>query len=494
MADVELPCVNFLWESEYDYSKPGTVSYLKPSRQLFEGLGMRYSNVDGELVDANGELLCFDTRANHNSHSYFLIRKDALLDYLRSNHKRILWVMIGEKNLMGHMIPHGEWIEMSGVYYLDPKEEVKGTMTAYLEGKPLGKPKKNKQKIDILENYQSSKKEKVYFDSELRHYSVNEIKNMVSKGGKLSIPDSMSGDAWDIDKCSRYIESLLAGLPLTSITATRRSDGKLEVLDGGQRIKGIVNYLNGKYSLRNLNMMDLYEDCRYDELPSMARSRLMFAELPFNVITSPMDDKLKAELYNRLNIGIHQISERNRRLLKYRGRMTDVMDDLLNDKHFKALTKSNRKSDSETTKEDIALRLIVDCAILQGSDSFVTYYNESYSKQLNGVAKMVNEDATDEYVKALKTRIKNSLKDIEENLGKDITQRIEEKFSLSLLEILYIAFLFARKDLGKEVLRDIIYKYIDDNAYKISRSGNDSVVKYRERLMLALELNKEINK
>ena len=26
VADVELPCVKFLWESEYDYSKPDTVS------------------------------------------------------------------------------------------------------------------------------------------------------------------------------------------------------------------------------------------------------------------------------------------------------------------------------------------------------------------------------------------------------------------------------------------------------------------------------------
>lgn len=494
VADVELPCVKFLWESEYDYSKPDTVSYLKPSKQLFEGLDMRYSDVDGELVDANGELICFDTSANHNSHGYFLVRKDALMQYLKNHRKKMLWVMIGEKNLMGSMIPHSEWLELSGVYYLDPKDAVKGTMTAYLEGKPLGKPKKNKQKIDILENYQSSKSEKVYFDSELRFYSMNEIRNMVGKVSKMNIPDSMSGDIWDLDKRSKFIESLLAGLPLTSITVNRRRDGKLEVLDGGQRINAVLDYLNGKYSLRNMNMMDLYEDCRYEELPSMAKSRLMYAELPFNVITSSMDEKMKAELYNRLNIGIHQISERNRHLLQYRGRMTDLMDELLKDKHFKALTKGNRQSGSDLTKEDIALRLIVDCAILQETGSFVTYFNESYSKQLSSIAKMVNEEVTEEYVKAMSARIKKALKDIDESLGKDITQRIEEKFSLPLLEILYIAFLFDRKVLSKEVLRDIIYKYIDDNAYKISRSGNDSVVKYRERLMFAMDLINEIDK
>ena len=339
IADVELPCIQFLWESEYDYSKPDIVSYLKPSKQLFDGMDMRFSNIDGELLDMNGNLLCFDACANHNSHEYFLVRKEALIQYLQSNHKRILWTLIGEKNLMGSVVPHSEWLEISGTYYLDPKEEVKGSMAAYLEGKPLQKPKNNKQKIDILENYQSLKATKIFFDSELRHYSVFEIKNMLSKDGKMIIENSLSDDVWDVERRSKYTESILAGLPLTTITVTREYDGKLKVLDGGQRIKAIQDYLNGKYSLRRLNMMDLYEDCRYDELPSMAKSQLIYTELPFNVITSAIDEKTRAEIYNRLNIGIHQISERNRRLLQYKGRMTDVMDVLLKNKHFVALTK-----------------------------------------------------------------------------------------------------------------------------------------------------------
>lgn len=137
IADVELPCINFLWESEYDYSKQDTLSYLKPSKQLFEGMDMRYSDTDGELLDANGNLLCFDACANHNSHEYLLVRKDALLQYLKSNHKKIVWALIGEKNLMGSMIPHSEWLEISGTYHLDSNNEVKGSLTTYLDGKQL---------------------------------------------------------------------------------------------------------------------------------------------------------------------------------------------------------------------------------------------------------------------------------------------------------------------------------------------------------------------
>ena len=494
IADVELPCINFLWESEYDYSKPDTVSYLKPSKALFEGMDMRYSDVDGEFVDSEGKLLCFDASANNISHEYFLVRKDALMKYLQENRKRILWVLIGEKNLMGSMMPHGEWLEMSGTYYLDAKDEVKGSMTTYLEGKPLQKPKRNKQKIDILENYGSSKAKKFSFDSEQRNYAVFDVMRMLSDNGRMKVDSSMSGDSWDVGRRSKYIESLLAGLPLTTITAIRENDGSLSLLDGSQRIKAIQDYMNDRYSLRGLNMIGLYEDCLYKELPAMAKSRLLYSVLPFNVIVSEVDEKMRAEIYNRLNAGLHQISERNRRLLQYKGRMTDVMEALLKDRHFKQLTKGSGKTSQELSKEDIALRLIVDYVIIRGNDTFAQYLYKGYHQQLKDVAKYVNTTATDDAVEEMRSRLKRVLKAINETLGKDITQKLDDNFSLPLLEILVVAYLFSNKDVGSETTKDIVYKFIEDNAYKISRSGNDSVVKFRERLMLAIELAKELIK
>ena len=493
IADVELPCVKFLWEAEYDYSKPGTVSYLKPSKSLFEGMGMRYSEKDGELMDADGNPLCFDARVHHNSHGYFLVRKDALLQYLKSNHKRILWVLIGEKNLMGAFIQNRDWLGLSGAYYLDPDEEVRGSMAAYLEGKPLKKPKTNKQKIDILENYQSTNEEKVFFDNEARLYSVFDIKNMLLKEGKIRIDTAMSDDTWDARKRSKYIESLLAGLPLTTITASRGNDGKLNVIDGGQRISAIRDFLIGRYSLRDLNLMDLYEDCYYEGLPSKAKSRLIYTNLPFNVITSSIDEKTRAEIYNRLNTGIHQISEKNRRLLQYKGRMTDVMEALIKDRSFTSLTKNSRKTEKDLAKEDIALRMIVDYVITQENDSMVRYLNENYKQQLSDAAKFINESCGDECVGVMRARMKGVLKTIVDVLGKDVAKKLDNSFSLPLMEILFIAFLFSHKDTSREVLKDIVYKFIEDNAYKISYSGNDSTVKFRERLMLALELSKLMN-
>lgn len=146
IADVEIPYINFLWEAEYDQSKPDTVCYMKPSKQLFEGMDMRYSDKDGELVDASGNILCFDASASYNCHGYLLVRKDAFMQYLRFNRKKILWVLIGEKNLRGSFIPHGEWLDISGAYYMNPQGDVNGSINTYLNGRPLRKPNNNKQR------------------------------------------------------------------------------------------------------------------------------------------------------------------------------------------------------------------------------------------------------------------------------------------------------------------------------------------------------------
>ena len=158
------------------------------------------------------------------------------------------------------------------------------------------------------------------------------------------------------------------------------------------------------------------------------------------------------------------------------------------------MTKGSRDADRETTKEDIAFRLIVDYVVTQGNDSLASYLSKSYEQQLNDVAKFVNERVEDYYVEEMKKRLKAVLKDVNNILGVDIMQRIDGEFSMPLMEILTIAFLFNKRSVNKEIAKDIVYNYIENNAFKISQSGNDSPIKFRERLMLALELNKKINK
>lgn len=129
IGNIETTSINYLWEAEEDYSKEETFSCLLPSKQLFDGLGMKFSNKEGVFIDANDKVICFDTSAVEKSEEYLLVRKDAILSYLKENHKHILWYVLGEKNIIGiHNYPANfpSWPVFSGTYTLTGDENVTG--------------------------------------------------------------------------------------------------------------------------------------------------------------------------------------------------------------------------------------------------------------------------------------------------------------------------------------------------------------------------------
>lgn len=135
-ADVTSIC--YLWEAGTDYSKETSFSFLLPSKQLFEGMKMQFADMEGVFKNVKDEVICFDARAIKKSKSYLLIRKKALLEYLKEHHKRIIWYLLGEKNIIGihnyNRMPNlPMWLVVSGTYTLDETGRVVGSLRTYHE-------------------------------------------------------------------------------------------------------------------------------------------------------------------------------------------------------------------------------------------------------------------------------------------------------------------------------------------------------------------------
>lgn len=67
------------------------------------------------------------------SKNYLLVRKNALLDYLKTHHKKILWYVLGEKNIMGihnyqSTLNLPMWLVVSGTYTLGEDGTVVGCL------------------------------------------------------------------------------------------------------------------------------------------------------------------------------------------------------------------------------------------------------------------------------------------------------------------------------------------------------------------------------
>lgn len=130
IAGVNVTAQNFLWEEEFDKSKEETIRFLKPSNFIYKGMDFKYSHREGEFIDNSGLVQCFAPNVYHDSKSYLLIQKRSFLNFLRKNNLKVIWTVLGEKQIIGGRSFETEYhgrIEISGAYYLE-NEKLNGTV------------------------------------------------------------------------------------------------------------------------------------------------------------------------------------------------------------------------------------------------------------------------------------------------------------------------------------------------------------------------------
>jgi hypothetical protein len=139
LNEIALTTDKYYWESGFDYSKEDSLSILKPSRIIFEGLEMQYSQRDGKYINKENNVICFEASVYNESHQCLLVQKDELLKFLDDNELTIFWTTIGEKQVFTpnhHREDFLGLMEVSGFSYLTDGEIVNGDMKMmYMDAK-----------------------------------------------------------------------------------------------------------------------------------------------------------------------------------------------------------------------------------------------------------------------------------------------------------------------------------------------------------------------
>lgn len=79
--------------------------------------------------------------------------------------------------------------------------------------------------------------------------------------GDIKLPGFQRGFVWSLTEQSRFIESLILGLPVPNIFLAQDRDSKtLNIIDGQQRLKTLQRYLAGEFSISNSKK--IHEDLR----------------------------------------------------------------------------------------------------------------------------------------------------------------------------------------------------------------------------------------
>lgn len=163
--------------------------------------------------------------------------------------------------------------------------------------------------------------------------------------GDIFVPAFQRGFVWNIELSSRFIESLLLGLPVPAIfLAQEASTRKLLVIDGQQRLFSLFYFYKGKFldgkvfALKSVTHP--FSGLTYTNLTPEDRRRLDNSIIHAIIVRQDDSDESMGSIYflfERLNIGGVKLQPQEIRSALYHGEFNDLLETLNKNEHWRKI-------------------------------------------------------------------------------------------------------------------------------------------------------------
>lgn len=184
------------------------------------------------------------------------------------------------------------------------------------------------------------------------------------ENGSIYIPSLQRRYVWKLEQASRFIESLLLGLPVPGIFFSKEKEtGKLLVIDGQQRLRTLQYFYGGIFqpSGKKFALKDVQEEFKgrtYESLEEEDRRRLDDSIIHATVVTQDEpseDDSSIYHIFQRLNTGGTTLKPQEIRSSIYHGEFNDLLKQINN---YPAWRNIYGKSNKNMRDEEMILRFL----------------------------------------------------------------------------------------------------------------------------------------
>ena len=124
------------------------------------------------------------------------------------------------------------------------------------------------------------------------------------ENGDVDIPKYQRDDTWEIERKTRFIESLLMGLPIPFLFFWERpDDGKLEVVDGTQRLRTILRFIKGGMVLDPLDVLSELTGMTFIDLSIGRQRKIKNRSIRGISLNEHVDEQARFVIFDRINTG-----------------------------------------------------------------------------------------------------------------------------------------------------------------------------------------------
>lgn len=222
----------------------------------------------------------------------------------------------------------------------------------------------------------------------LTEYSVELLANKMDRDDFV-VPSYQREYTWEPDRKSRFIESLVLGLPIPFLFFWEMSNGKLEIVDGSQRLRSIKEFVLGGFRLGELQSLTALSGFTFSELPESRQRKIKNRSIRGIVLNEHADEQARFDMFERINTGskIANMAEVRRGALA--GPFMDLIIELAKHHEFVALAPVSKKNLDEREHEELVARFFAYSSGLEGYKDRPSEYIFNYVKKMNA---LVTED------------------------------------------------------------------------------------------------------
>jgi hypothetical protein len=332
--------------------------------------------------------------------------------------------------------------------------------------------------------------------------SVFEIFRQYNERKNINLaPPFQREKVWSKKQNSELIESILMGIPLPIMYFFQDEKGNIQVVDGKQRLTALFEFMkdNGNgYTLSELTILDKLKGLKFKDLEPYQRANIEDYELVVNIIKPPTPDRIKFDIFDRVNRGGTRLNNQEMRNAIYQGSATELLKKLSENEWFQKAIDSS-----------IGSKFMKDRYIILRAITFMMYkrgeFRENYNRDIDDFIgksmRFINEMGLAQISNIEQTFIK-SMKNSFEILGSNgfrassyYDSERKRPISMALFETL--TFLMAHdeviKDKSKTKLQ--IQELFDDENFTDSiTSPVDSSVKVNRRFEYMDKVLKELKR
>ncbi len=196
----------------------------------------------------------------------------------------------------------------------------------------------SRDRIATAEEQIEDRRQEIAYDT--REFTIEYIVNkyLEKNDDDLSdiyVPEYQREFVWDIKRQSRLIESIVLGLPIPLLfVAEIKETGRLEIVDGSQRVRTLAAFITNQLQLANLRTLNSLNGFKFEDFaPSRQRK---FKNIPIRmvVLSDRANESVRNDMFDRINTSSLDLAPMETRKGVYRGDFIDFIFECSNNQTF----------------------------------------------------------------------------------------------------------------------------------------------------------------